>query len=79
MLTLHIGSNEFYVLSVGFSQNGIPLLTISENENPKCYRLSDEYRDCTMTVVGFANMGEGVFSAKVLFSLIDGRYLVDIL
>ena len=67
MLTLHIGSNEFYVLSVGFSQNGIPLLTISENENPKCYRLSDEYRDCTMTVVGFANMVKECFRQKCYF------------
>lgn len=79
MLTLHIGSNEFYVLSVGFSRNGIPLVTILENEKPKCYRLPDEYSDWTMTVVGFANMGEKLFPSKVLFSVIDGRYLVDIL
>lgn len=79
MLPLHSGQNEFYVLSVGFSRNGIPLVTISENEQPKCYRLPDEYGDWTMTVVGFANMGERLFPAKVLFSLIDGRYLVDIL
>lgn len=30
MLPLHSGQNEFYVLSVGFSQNGTPLVTISE-------------------------------------------------
>lgn len=79
MLPLHSGQNEFYVLSVGFSRNGTPLVTISENEQPKCYRLPDEYDDWTMTVVGFASMGERLFPAKVLFSLIDGRYLADIL
>lgn len=79
MLPLYSGQNEYYVLSVGFSQNGIPLVTISENEKPKCYRLPDEYRDWTMTVVEFANMGEKLFSSKVLFSVIGGRYLVDIL
>ena len=79
MLPLHSGQNEFYVLSVGFSRNGTPLVTISENEQPKCYRLPDEYGDWAMTVVGFANMGERLFPSKVLFSLIGGRYLVDIL
>lgn len=79
MLPLHSGQNEFYVLSVGFSQNGTPLVTISDNEKPKCYRLPDEYGDWTMTVVGLANRGERLFPSKVLFSLIDGRYLVDIL
>lgn len=79
MLLLHNGQNEFYVLSVGFSQNGTPLVTILENEKPICYRLPNEYSDWTMTVVGAANMGERLFPSKVLFSLIGGRYLVDIL
>ncbi len=79
MLPLHNGQNEFYVLSAGFSRNGIPLVTISENKKPKCYRLPDEYGDWTMTVVGFTNRGEKLFPSKVLFSLIGGRYLVDIL
>lgn len=79
MLPLHSGQNEFFVLSVGFSQNGTPLVTISENEKPKCYRLPNEYSDWTMTVVGVANMGESLFPSKVLFSLIDGKYFVDIL
>ena len=77
MLPLHSGQNEFYVLSVGFSQNRIPLVTISENDKPICYRLPNEYSDWTMTVVGFSSMGERLFPSKVLFSLIGGRYLVD--
>ena len=79
MLPLHSGQNEFYVLSVGFSQNGTPLVTISENDKPICYRLPNEYSDWTITVVGAANMGERLFPSKVLFSLVGGRYLVDIL
>lgn len=79
MLPFQSGHNEFYVLSVGFSQNGTPLVTISENDKPICYRLPNEYSDWTMTVVGAANMGERLFPSKVLFSLIGGRYLVNIL
>ena len=79
MLLLHSGQNEFYVLSVGFSQNRTPLVTISENDKPICYRLPNEYSDWTMTVAGVSSMGERLFPSKVLFSLIGGRYLVDIL
>lgn len=56
--TLHSGQNEYYVLSVGCSRNGAPLVTISENEKPICYRLPDEYGEWAMNVVGMANMGE---------------------
>ena len=77
MLTLHSGQNEFYVLSVGFSQNGTPLVTISENDKPICYRLPGDYGEWAMNVVGMANMGEKLFPCKVVFSLIDGRYLVE--
>ena len=79
MLPLHNRKNEFYVLSVGFSQNGTPLVTISENDKPICYRLPEDYGEWAMNVVGMANMGERLFPCKVVFSLIDGRYLVDIL
>ena len=79
MLPLHSGQNEFYVLSVGFSQNRTPLVTISENDKPICYRLPEDYGEWAMNVVGMANMGERLFPSKVVFSLIDGRYLVDIL
>ena len=79
MLPLHSRKNEFYVLSVGFSQNGTPLVTISENDKPICYRLPEDYGEWAMNVVGMANMGEKLFPCKVVFSLIDGRYLVDIL
>ena len=79
MLPLYSGQNEFYVLSVGFLQNGAPLITIAENDKPICYRLPEDYGEWVMSVVEMANMGERLFPAKVVFSLIDGRYLADIL
>lgn len=42
MLLLHEGQNKYYVLSVGFVKNGESLVTISENEEPVCYRLCQE-------------------------------------
>lgn len=79
MLPLHEGQNRYYVLSVGFAQNRVPLITISENEEPYCYRLPNEYNEWAMLVVELANRGENYFPEDAIFSLIDGRYYVDIM
>lgn len=78
MLPVHDGQNKYYVLSVGFSRNGTPLVTISENNEIVCYRLPGEYGEWAMTVVGMANMGEKFFPEEVVFSVNDGKYYVDI-
>lgn len=72
MLTLQNGQNEYFVLSVGFAETGIPLVTILENDVPVCYRLPCEYSDWATTVVSMENIGEN------LFPVIDGNYYVDI-
>lgn len=79
MLPLHKGQNKFYVLSVGFAQNEVPLVTISENGEARCYRLPDEYGEWAVTVTGIANCGEKIFPEEVIFSLNEGKYYVDIL
>ena len=79
MLPLCRGQNEFYVLSVGFSKNGTPLVTIAENDKPICYRLPGDYTEWAKDVIGRTNTGERLFPSKVEFSLIGGRYFVDIL
>ena len=78
-LPLYEGQNKYYVLSVGFAKNGESLVTISENDEPVCYRLPGEYSEWAMTVVGMANMGEKLFPEEVVFSLVGGQYYVDIL
>lgn len=79
MLPLYEGQNKYYVLSVGFSGNGSPLVTTFENEEPVCYRLPEEYSEWAVTVVGMANMGENLFPEEVVFYLVDDEYFVDIL
>lgn len=79
VLPLEEGQNKYFVLSAGFEKGGVPLVTISENDNSICYRLPAEYYEWTLTVVGMANSGEKLFPEEVVFSLIDGRYYVDIL
>ncbi len=79
LLPLHEGQNKYIVLSVGFEKSGIPLITISENDKPSCFRLPGEYYEWALTVVGMANSGEKLFPVEVVFSLVGGRYYVDIL
>lgn len=69
----------FNVLSVGFSQEMIPLVTIKEAGSAKCYRLPTELSEWAMTLVGFANMGEKLFPSEVMFTKTKDRLLADIL
>lgn len=78
-LPLSEGQNKYYVLSVGFSKKGEPLVTVSVNDEVLCYRLPDEYCDWALTMVGMANSGQIFFPEEVEFSLVDGRYFVDTL
>ncbi len=67
------------VLAVGFSKEMIPLVTIAEASDTKCYRLPTELADWAMTLVGFANMGENLFPSKVMFSHTKDGCYADIL
>ena len=79
MLPIKAGKNIYEVLSVGLSKELLPLVTISENGEPICYRLPEAYSDWAMTVVGFANRGENFFPETVVCSCVDGKFFADIL
>lgn len=78
-LCIKEGQNQYTVLSVGINRTGTPLVTISENGAAHCYRLPNDYYEWVMTMVGYANLGIKHFPTDVVFSLIDGKYYVDIL
>ena len=73
------GSQTEMVLSVGIDKSGILLITISNENNPICYRLPEELRDWAYTVIGMANMGENLFPSQVVFTKKKNRYFADIL
>lgn len=73
------GHNKYYVLSVGNSNAGIPLVTIENKPENICFRLPKQLSEWAMTVIVMANMGENLFPSEVVFSLINGRYYADIL
>ncbi len=67
------------VLSVGMDKLGIPLITVSNEDNPICYRLPEELSDWALTVIRMANMGEKLFPSQVVFTKEKNRYFADIL
>lgn len=66
-------------LAVGYSQEMIPLITIAEAGNVKCYRLPIELSEWAITLVDFADMGENLFPSKVVFTKKKDGLYADIL
>jgi len=67
------------VLALGFTREMIPLVTITEGKEIKCYRLPTEYIDWAITLVGFANTGVKMLPSNVMFSHNQEGYHADIL
>ncbi|MDY2838251.1 MAG: hypothetical protein SOT60_10015 [Bilifractor sp.] len=78
MLSIH-GSATFDVLSVGLNLNMTPMVTVLENNNPVCYRLSLDLKVWAESIVGMANKGMNLFPEKVRFTCKNGNYYDDIL
>ena len=79
ILQIAEGSQMKMVLSVGMDKSGIPLITVSNEDNPICYRLPEELSDWALTVIRMANMGENLFPSQVVFTKEKNRYFADIL
>lgn len=69
----------YEVLSVGLSKEMIPMITVQEGHETKCYRIPKELSDWALTVVGLANRGQNLFPSKVRFTKTETGCLVDIL
>lgn len=78
ILQIAEGSQTEMVLSVEMDKSGIPLITISNDGNPICYRLPEELSDWAYTVIGMANTGENLFPSQVVFTKKKNRYFADI-
>ena len=68
------GSQTEMVLSVGMDKSGVPLITISNEGEPICYRLLGELSDWALMAVGMASMGENLFPSQVVFTKEKDRY-----
>lgn len=79
ILQIAEGSQMEMVLSVGMDKSGVPLITVSNENNPLCYRLPKELSDWALTAIGMANVGENLFPSQVVFTKENNRYFADIL
>lgn len=73
------GHNKYYVLSVGNSKEGTPLVTIAGNPENMCFRLPNQLCEWALTVIGMANMGENLFPSEVVFTKVNEKIYADIL
>lgn len=79
ILELKEGQNRFYILSVGISREGVPLVTIADKPENICYRLPKQLVEWALTAVGMSTMGEKIFPAEVIITKVGGKYFADIL
>lgn len=71
--------NRFHVLSVGFDKEFNPLITISQNGKPYCYRLPKALSEWAFDFVSMANTGANMFPSDVIFTKKLGQVYADIL
>ena len=55
------------------------MITISNEDNPICYRLPEELSDWAYMAIGMANMGKNLFPSQVVFTKKKNRYFANIL
>lgn len=78
-LPLREGENKYNVLSVGFSGEKVPLVTIEEKNENICYRLPAQLYKWALTLVAMSSMGTNLFPSEVIFTKKDSHVYVDIL
>ena len=78
-LPIREGGSKYFVLSVGISKDGIPVVTIDSASIPVCYRLPDELYEWALTVIAFSNKGDNLFPSEVVFTRRNNEYYADIL
>jgi hypothetical protein len=79
ILNVKNGTHIYDVLSVGFSKELIPMITMQKDQEIICCRIPDDLSDWAVTVVALANSGENFFPAKVAFTKNKDGYFADIL
>lgn len=78
-LEIEDGQRICDVLSAGLSKELIPMITVVEGNEAKCYRLPLELSEWAMMLVRFANSGENLFPSRVMFSKTKDGYFASIL
>lgn len=79
MFEIKNGQRICDVLSIGINKEMVPMITINEENEVKCFRLPTGLSEWAKTLVGFASMGESLFPSKVMFSKNKDGYFADIL
>ena len=79
MLPISEGKNVYTVLSAGFDRENNPLVTISEDGKPVCYKLPKPYFEWCSQLVYSSWTGEKILPSAVSFELDNGEYSAKVI
>ena len=75
LLKLYDGDNYYHILDADFDENGVPIVTVYEDDKAVCHRLSYEFSDFVEQCLSDAIVGENCFPCDVVFRMEDGFLL----
>ena len=78
-LEIENGMRECDVVNAGMDANGVPTITIKEDDKYMCYRIPEQLKDWVGTIMSLKNRGQDMFPARVRFTLYNRKWYVDIL
>ena len=78
-LEIENGMRECDVVNAGMDANGVPTITIEEDDKYMCYRIPEQLKDWVRKIMALKNRGQDMFPARVRFTLYNRRWYVDIL
>jgi hypothetical protein len=78
-LEIENGMRECDVVNAGMDANGVPTITIKEDDKYMCYRIPEQLKDLVVTIMSLKNMGLDMFPARVRFTKNANKWYADLL
>ena len=78
-LEIENGMRECDVVNAGMDANGVPTITIKEDDKYMCYRIPEQLKDWVVTIMSLKNMGLDMFPARVRFTKNANKWYADLL
>lgn len=78
-LEIENGMRECDVVNAGMDANGVPTITIKEDDKYVCYGIPVQLKDWVGTIMALKNRGQDMFPARVRFTKNANKWYADLL